>query len=188
MSLTEYFNETTRESFCASCNRYLDIFTRIETAVASNHVRCLERFFEEIESSIMVRGFITHAAEHGSLECLEMLIKKYPEHLMKRDSIALKMALHHSHIDCAKYLIEKGCTPSTATIARMKGLDLNDLFWRNFLFFMLQHNALNENQEVKNRVQHKFLEIQYTKDTLAELYRQNKLSKDIMIYKIHPLL
>jgi hypothetical protein len=184
-------------SICESCYlmreyiemRGFDVNCLEYIAIRFNHVNCLEYLLSQHDLDIYeLRSLIYFSTSNGYLSSWKILIDQIPKYMLVNEHVIFETSIKFRQFDCCKYLVQQGYTPIPTTISKLIHINIDDPFWRSYLFQLVDTLDLTKNKDVSQWILAKQQEIQKAKDTLLQLYLENKLSKDVMIYMIYPYL
>jgi hypothetical protein len=151
-------------------------------AACHGHLDCL-KYAHENGCSWNI-GTTSKASYYGQLDCL----KYAHENGCPWHEQTTLYAASHGHLDCIKYALENGCPlnkqTTLSTLAHLEKhvskIDLDDKWWRSFLFE--QHLTTTLNLNLKNIVDTKKEEIRSLQEETTLLFFC--MSKDITQYVV----
>jgi hypothetical protein len=194
---------TIKMSICESCylmREYIEMkdYDRMGLlygAIRFHHINCLEHLLSQYNPDVYeLRGLIYFSMDNGYLTSWKILVNRIPKNWIYdgnwiyEEHFIFEMSLEYKQFDCSKYLLQQGYRPIPATISMMICVNIDDPFWRTYLFQLVDSCDSIRNKDIIQWILAKRQEIQEAKDTLFQLYLENKLSKDVMIYMIYPYL
>ena len=136
---------------------------------------------------------ISQCLHHSTLDSVKLLLEHpraviRPEKRSYIENEALRIATHYN-LECFKYLINRGFGSYDDSMfktlqTRIIHKDLDDPFWRSFLFEAHAKKRLYISPPLQEMVNMKKKELEELKKNSSVLYESNKLPKDVVVHTI----